>query len=335
MAHGPPMRASGAPPPIVTPPTRTGRVAVMPPRSHAGAAPRGTAPDSSRSPALAVQRGLDEGAEERMRVPRAGAELRVELAGDEPRVVRQLDDLDELLLRPDPRDPQPGLLEVGQVVVVHLVTVAVALADDALPVGPRRAGALVDDDGVQPEPHRPALVDDLPLLGQEVDHVVGRRGLELRRVRALEPADVAGVLDDRALHAEADAEVRHAAFARVADRLDLPLDAPVAEATGHEDPVEAGDVAGHPLALDALGVHPHHLDGCLVGDAPVGQRLVEALVGVLDLDVLADHPDLAVAAGGLDPAHDLLPAAEVGGARRQAEHLDDALVQPLVVEGER
>jgi hypothetical protein len=54
----------------------------------------------------------------------------------------------------------------------------------------------------------------------------------------LEAADVAGVLDHGQLHAEADAEVRDAVLAGVR-RLDLALDAALAEATGHEDRIDA------------------------------------------------------------------------------------------------
>src|SRR5882724_4542942 len=84
IAQGPPMRASGAPPPIVMPPIRTARVSVI-------------AQAWSATGALVVQRRLDERGEERVGIPRAGAELRMELPSDEPRVVRQLDDLDQLL----------------------------------------------------------------------------------------------------------------------------------------------------------------------------------------------------------------------------------------------
>jgi hypothetical protein len=46
--------------------------------------------------------GADEPREQGMGLPRARSELRMELAGDEPRVVGQLDDLDQLLLGPHP-----------------------------------------------------------------------------------------------------------------------------------------------------------------------------------------------------------------------------------------
>src|SRR2546422_1128735 len=50
---------------------------------------------------------------------------------------------------------------------------------------------------------------------------VRRLGIHLGRVGALEAAHVARVLDDRHLHAEADAEEGDLALARVAHRLDL------------------------------------------------------------------------------------------------------------------
>src|SRR5262245_2860334 len=111
------MSASGAPPPIVSPAMRTARVGVICPRGGPGHGPPrpptlGRAPAqpwraSESSPAvssLMIQRGLDERGEQRMRLPGTRAELGVELARDEPRVVAQLDDLHEPLVGPDPRD---------------------------------------------------------------------------------------------------------------------------------------------------------------------------------------------------------------------------------------
>src|SRR5687768_8600595 len=124
MAHGPPISASGAPPPIVTGPTWTAVVMRAP----------------STGGLVGDRRGHEPG-EERVRLPRARAELRMELAGHEERMLRNLDELDELLLRPHARYPEAALLELAQVVVVHLVAVAVALLDDPFPVEPRRRAA--------------------------------------------------------------------------------------------------------------------------------------------------------------------------------------------------
>src|SRR4029453_12717576 len=96
IAHGPPISASGAPPPIVIGPTRTTSVAgdVIASRARLG---RRTA--SPRIPML--QSGAHESREERVRLPGTRPELRVELTGDEVRMLGKLDDLDERLLRPE------------------------------------------------------------------------------------------------------------------------------------------------------------------------------------------------------------------------------------------
>ena len=65
-------------------------------------------------------------------------ELGMELAGAEPRVVRQLDDLDQPLVRRRARDDQAVRDELRAQGVVDLVAVAVALVDHRLAVGPRR-----------------------------------------------------------------------------------------------------------------------------------------------------------------------------------------------------
>ena len=66
-----------------------------------------------------------------------------------------------------------------------------------------------------------------------------RGGVELAGVGVFQPADIARELDAGRLHAEADAEVRHLLFARVADGVEHAFDAALAEAAGDEDAVEA------------------------------------------------------------------------------------------------
>src|SRR5438128_735477 len=134
---------------------------------------------------------------------------------------------------------------------------------------PEVRGGSAAPDRIEAEAHRPALVGDRALLGQEVDEVVGGVGLEFRGVGAVQAADVARVLDHRALHPETDPEVRHAPLACVADRLDLALDPPVAEAAGHQDAVDVGEGRVGAHLLDVLGVHPLDVHASLVGDPAV------------------------------------------------------------------
>src|SRR5207249_10822812 len=130
--------------------------------------------------------GADELAEERRRACRARLELRMELARDEPRMVGQLDDLDETPLVDGARDDEPRLHEPRPEMVVDLVAVAVTLVEDRLAVRPARTRLLRDLDRLRAEAHRAAEILDLLLLGEEVDHRVRGLRVHLRRVRAFE-----------------------------------------------------------------------------------------------------------------------------------------------------
>ena len=102
------------------------------------------------------------------------------------------------------------------------------------------------------EPHRAAHVVDLLLLRQQVDHGVGRLGIELGRVRAVHADHVAREVDDRELHAEADAEERDAALARDPRGVDLALDAAHAEAAGDQDAVRLARAARAPSCSSSV-----------------------------------------------------------------------------------
>src|SRR4051794_5329480 len=87
-----------------------------------------------RAFAGADKRGADEIAEQRCRPSRPRLELRMELTSDEPRMLRQLDDLDEATFLECASDDETAVDERGPVVVVDLVAVTMALVDDRLPV---------------------------------------------------------------------------------------------------------------------------------------------------------------------------------------------------------
>ena len=194
-------------------------------------------------PVGALQRGRHETAEQRRRALGAGLELGVELGGHEEGVLLELDHLDEALVGRGARNPQslPGapdrVREALAEEVVDLVAVTVALVDDGLSVQLARRRPGVELDRVRAEAHRPPEVRDLLLLGQQVDHRIGRLDVELGRVGALHVRHVAGELGHRDLHPEADPEVRDPVTAGIAGSGDLALDPAPAEAPGDQDPV--------------------------------------------------------------------------------------------------
>src|SRR5207249_8541969 len=101
-----------------------------------------------------------------MRAVRPGAELRVELRADHPRVIADLADLDERAVRGRAARDEAGRFELGAVLVVELVAVAVALGHLVRLVGAMGARAGDEPAGVLAEPHAAALVHD-PALGVE------------------------------------------------------------------------------------------------------------------------------------------------------------------------
>ncbi len=141
---------------------------------------------------------------------------------------------------------------------------------------------------------------------------MGRVGVELARVGAGETALVAGELDHRALHAEAQPEERDAVLAGEAGRGDLALDAAEAEPAGDHDAVEVAEAPFGEEALGVVGGDPVDLDLRLARVAAVLERLGHREVGVGEVDVLADQADAHRLGGRLDPRDQLPPVGEVG-----------------------
>ena len=169
------------------------------------------------------------------------------------------------------------------------------------------------------------------MLRQQVDHGVRRLGIHLGRVGAVEPDDVARVLRDGDVHAEADAEVWNPPLARDAAGENLSLPTARAEPAGDEHAVDLLQLGlrlfeRHPLRVDPADVH-----GTAVVDAGVIERLVHRQVGVLELHVLADERDLYLAVALADPLRQLQPLAEIGLLRGQSELLADQRVEPFLL----
>ena len=70
-----------------------------------------------------------------MRYVRLRLEFGVKLDGYEPRVVGYFDDFNQVALWIDPRDAQAGSFELGSVLIVKFVAMAVAFHDLGIAVG--------------------------------------------------------------------------------------------------------------------------------------------------------------------------------------------------------
>ena len=134
-------------------------------------------------------------------------------------------------------------------------------------------------------------------------------------------------LRDGDVHAEADAEIRDALLARNLAGEDLALPPARAEAAGHEHAVGRLELLDRLLVGHVLGVEPAHVHLRTLVHAGVLERLVHREVGVVELHVLADERDLDVLAPLGDQVGEVLPLAEHGRRRVEAEALADELVE--------
>ena len=246
-----------------------------------------------------------------MRPVGTGLELGVELAGHEPRMVRQLDDLDQAAIGRLTGQHHARTLERRAIAVVHLEPVAVSLVDDLLAVDRRGLRARGEARRIQTQPHRAALVLHVALVGHEVDHRVLGEHVELGRVGIARADDVAGELDDRALQPKAQTEVRDAVIPGVVGSEDLALDPTMAEPAGHEDAGHARQRVGDVLGSQLLGIDPAHLGIDAMGPRGMAERLGDRQVGIGQLDVLADEGDLERRLGRLDPLDEGAPAGQI------------------------
>ena len=68
-----------------------------------------------------LQRGLNEVAKEKVGLVRLGFELRMELAGHEPGMVLQLNDLNEIIIRMDTCNDETSLFKPLPVIVIEFI----------------------------------------------------------------------------------------------------------------------------------------------------------------------------------------------------------------------
>ena len=147
------------------------------------------------------------------------------------------------------------------------------LEDHVLAVRLMRAAVRDQAHRLGAEAHGTAHVAHVLLLRQQVYDWVRRILVELPGVGALQAADVARVLDDGALHAQADTQVRHLVLAAVLNGVDLALYATHAETAGHDHAVGASQTFGDGVFGQLLGVYPEDLELAPVVDGRVLERL--------------------------------------------------------------
>ena len=165
-------------------------------------------------------------------------EFWMELNGDEPGVVRELDDLDELAVRRF-SGPEESMLREGLLIgPVELVAMPMPFVNDVTVVNLPSTGLLGKLTRILAQSHRAALVRHVPLGLHEVDHGVRRRWIKLAGMGPFQAEHIARKLDGHALQPETETKARHLVLPSKAGRRDLSLDTALAKPPGYDDPVE-------------------------------------------------------------------------------------------------
>src|SRR5438128_3248854 len=144
------------------------------------------------------------------------------------------------------------------------------------------------------------------------------------------------MLDGHALHALADAERWDPPLPAEPRRLYLALDAAVAEASRHDDAIEADERLDVVRAFEVLAVGPLQPNVASCGPRRVLDRLGDREIRVGKLDVLADEPDRERNARAADALGERLPFRQVRLLRSgEAELLADDLAESGLLEHQR
>ena len=212
------------------------------------------------------------------------------------------------------------LLEPALVPGIDLVAVAVALGNlGRAVVDLRYPAAALKDRRIGAEAHGAAEIalDTASLelvalhpLGHQTDDRFGGR-TEFGRVRLLDATEVARGFDDGHLHSEANPEIRQLALARELNGPDFPFGAALAEAARYQNAVHVLEKRRRILALEHLGFDPIEIDADLVGDAAVGERLDQRLIGVFEAGIFADDGNRHIAFRVANALVDETPTREI------------------------
>ena len=172
-------------------------------------------------------------------------------------------------------------------------------------------------------------------FAQLVDDPVRRARFELGAVSFLQAADVAGILDDGALHPQADAQEREPLGAGKLDSPQHSRNPPRPEPARHQNGVESFELSRPLGTLQVFRLHPTDAGFYAVCRPCDYQGLIQALVGVSKLHVLADHCNVDIPRGMRQAVGQFPPGFQVGLIRRKIQVLKNLLVQALASQHQR
>ena len=261
-------------------------------------------------------------------------------------MVRQLDHLDEGVVHGFGRDHHAGVLDLSAIAIVEFVTMAMTFGNHILAVNRVCQGAMLEPAFLQAKTHAATKIGVLAAmlditrsgapLGDQANHRMPAMALVLGGIGAGKIGEISRNVHHRCLHAVADAEIRDALFACVLRGHHLAFETAVTETTGHQDRIDTGEHADT-FGLDLLGLQPLQPNLGALAHAAVAQGFTQRFVGVLMIDVLADHGDSDFIDRMLNRIDHRFPIGKIERPHFgfQTQALNHDLIQTLLMQPQR
>ncbi len=171
-------------------------------------------------------------------------------------------------------------------------------------------------------------------FGNQADDRIRRVLNELSGVRLGHTGHIAGEFDDSELHTETDTEVGHLVFAGVTDGGNLAFRATTTKAPRHQNGINAFQNTDTVL-LNVFRIEINDIDLAARMDAGVLDRFDQRLVGLGQIDILADESHGHFVLRMLQRNDQVAPDRQIGGLGQDIELVADNFVEHLVVQHAR
>src|SRR5207247_7617496 len=156
-----------------------------------------------------------------MRCQRFRLEFGMELAGEKPRMVGNLDDFHKILIGGNTGNHWPVIRQDVFELPIEFISMAMPLRDHIDFVNAGGEGLPFELRGVGSQAHSPADRVDAEQIAELINHRIRRVRIKLGAISLPQSANILGDFDDRALHSEANAEVLTLLLARDFDSKKL------------------------------------------------------------------------------------------------------------------
>ncbi len=187
-------------------------------------------------------------------------------------------------------------------------------------------------------PHLNLLTPIIIPLPDKINHRMGGPRIKLGAVGIGQSSNIAGKFDGCQLHPQANTQKRHFLFAGVGDRHNFTRHPSFTKAPRHQDPMTVGQQLrrgvspilpsfGNILGADIVQHHPG-----IVGNSPVDQGLMQALIRLFEIHIFADNDNTHRMSRILDPHHQFSPGLQFWRAGPNVEQLENLVIQPFLME---